>query len=73
MDRALNKQGVRREFTNSNFDVPRHTAEVRCADEEHRVTDNDKRDESTGDTTSAFTRADFHNELEASVRTVIVT
>ena len=30
MERALNKQGVRREFTNSNFDVPRYTAEVRC-------------------------------------------
>src|SRR5882757_5093217 len=25
MERALNKQGVRREFTNSNFDVPRYT------------------------------------------------
>ena len=35
------------------------------ADKEHRVADKDKGDEVTGETTSALTRADFLNELEA--------
>ena len=34
-------------------------------DKEHRVADKDKGDEVTGETTSALTRADFLNELEA--------
>ena len=35
------------------------------ADKEHRVADKDKGDEVAGETTSALTRADFLNELEA--------
>jgi len=35
------------------------------ADKEHRVADTDKGDKVTGETTSALSRADFLNELEA--------